>query len=124
MRLVLAPSYYTDFVRELPVQRNPFGGLDLTGAHARFMGLPIGTSNEFPFDTTCPICNGTGEGKTSTYCQGCDGQGRRRTIGVILGAKAPTIFTTPLPKAFAPRFPNQVHVPAPRMRGWSIREIH
>jgi DnaJ-class molecular chaperone len=102
----------------LATRMQPFGGID------------IQKSNAFPMDVTCSICNGTGEGKQSTYCKTCKGTGIIRYEGVVtpksrsahfwMGVDhadggSRTIFITghsPYPKKFQPSFPKGL-VPRP-----------
>lgn len=75
-------------------------------------GMELKVSSMFPYTHTCSECNGTGEGKTSTYCPKCKGAGAERVEGMMTGARGSMcLITSPLPKKFAPRWPADVLVP-------------
>ena len=75
-------------------------------------GMKLIVSPQFPFETNCGTCGGTGEGTDATYCSRCKGAGRLRFEGMALPSR--TMFTSPLPKAFEPYFPAGL-VPPPRL---------
>ena len=71
-----------------------------------FMGMQVSKSHVFPHEFNCGLCDGTGEGKASTYCERCDGAGRTRIEGLVQYGRQTTLLTTSLPKKFSPSFPH------------------
>lgn len=77
----------------------------------QFMDLPIRSSPAFPFIADCSVCEGTGEGTTSTYCEKCNGQGRNKYLGMIQQQRKTILVNEPLEKAFLPHWPKDISVP-------------
>lgn len=76
-----------------------------------FFGMPVLTSPFFPFISKCDVCEGTGEGTTSTYCQRCKGQGSTKFVGSVSNGPQQIMLTEPMEKAFEPHWPTDVLVP-------------
>lgn len=73
-------------------------------------GIPITEHPAFPYSFECGTCEGTGEGRTTTRCLTCKGQGSIKVIGAMFGRAGSIVWLTePLPKKFPIRFP----VPVP-----------
>ncbi len=101
-----------------PLVGNPIGAF----------GIPIHSSNIFPYESTCEPCSGSGEGSTSTYCLRCKGAGAIRYEGMVTngmndfmmgtGRGVSTILiTSPLPKKFHHGFPSGLVPPPILSRG-------
>ncbi len=100
------------------------------GAKAGSLGLgsvDVTVSHLFPYKQSCAVCNGTGEGLTSTYCPSCHGAGAVEIIGAMLDGR--DSFVRPaaamfgmiqgkrLPPRFLPRFPAGIVSLPPMCRG-------
>lgn len=71
-----------------------------------FAGIPISSSSLFPYEHSCPHCNGSGEGGSeATYCRQCKGAGKTIVDGMILQHGLTKLIVRPLPPKFAPSFP-------------------
>lgn len=72
-----------------------------------FMGIPMRSSPIFPYQADCQRCEGTGHGgRTSTYCQLCNGAGESRFVGAVMEGAKTMLITTKLPRKFDPEFPS------------------
>lgn len=83
-------------------------------ARGMAFGLPVHTSNAFPYTAKCKACDGTGEGEASTYCPKCKGAGSIKYEGMMQSAGQTILLTSPLPKLFEPSFPSGL-VPMPKL---------
>lgn len=84
-----------------------------------FSGIPVHSSNAFPFDMDCRECGATGEGFESTYCKKCNGVGKLTVEGMASQPGGlPLIITNKKtgPKKFMPYFPTGL-VPPMGMKG-------
>lgn len=75
-------------------------------ASSAFMGIELHTSHAFPHRMDCAMCDGTGEGASSTYCPTCRGGGATIVDGyIVISFEQRSLLVSYLPKRFAPSFP-------------------
>jgi len=89
--------------------------------------VDLTVSHLFPYVQSCAICNGTGEGTTSTYCPSCHGAGAVEIIGAMMDSRPD--FVAPAsamvgviqgarrPPRFQPRFPAGIVSLPPMCKG-------
>lgn len=106
----LSPSVYRNLKRDFG-QNTMADALGYFGT--AFGGIPVQESRAFPRQFKCSVCDGTGKGETSTYCQRCKGAGEVRVVGMM----GTTIIVDTLPKAFLPGFPSGLVALPPIARG-------
>lgn len=104
MKAYVSPARYYALRKDLDAAQAGFGRTD--SRMSAFMGMQLCTSNAFPARMVCAMCNGSGEGVSSTYCQPCRGAGATIIEGYIEQAFGPrTLLVAHLPRRFAPSFP-------------------
>lgn len=85
-----------------------------------FGGIKIVSSPAFPMTLDCSVCDGTGEGIESTYCESCQGHGQNRFDGMITNTDGSVTLLKGEqhgPKKFAPYFPAGLVPMPPLSRG-------
>lgn len=102
---IFSMATYRELLRSTEEYRSPVAPPNLLGNPLNFMGVRIERSTVFPMQLECSTCGGTGEGKTSTYCPKCKGQGQTRYEGMMRNGEQTILLTGPLPKAFHVSFP-------------------
>lgn len=81
-----------------------------------FYGIPVQVSALFPYTQKCKVCEGTGEGRDSTYCPKCRGGGEYTVEGAVTSRDdSITMILAYRKKRFEPRWPREVRVPLRRL---------
>jgi hypothetical protein len=102
----IGPSMFNELRRQMDAAPHNFLNAVLLGLRNSFLGIPIQSSNVFPFSQSCSSCAGTGQGgDEATYCPNCKGAGEVVIEGVVNNSKQITLVVSHKPPRFQPTFP-------------------